>query len=856
MNHAPIPQRAACWLVAMLALLAPLRPTEAASTTAPAARIFPETVILDGAEARQQLLAFKTDSSTNTPAGEIAKAQFVVENAAVATVDQAGNLRPVSDGTTKVRLEGTSSAAPITVTVKNASRHKTPSFHRDILPILTKSSCNTGGCHGALAGKGGFRLSLAGYDPESDHYNLVHDANGRRLEPNDPLLSLILTKSTLALPHKGGRRILPGGEDYRTLATWIVEGTPGPDPTEAALDRIEVTPNETLLRKGDSLRLLVTAHYKDGSSRDVTRWAKFASADESVAKLDDATGRIEVIGNGAGAVTAWFSSRIVIARLIAPQENQLRPETWDREPTNNPIDRAVLAQLKRLKIPPSPTCDDATFLRRAMADTLGTLPTAAEVRAFLSDPAPDKRARLIESLFSRPEFVDYWTYRFSDIFLINGSNLRPNAVKSYYTWLRSKVAQNTPWNQIVREVLVAKGDSLSEGATNFYAVHQDPETMAENVSQAFLGLSINCAKCHNHPLEKWTNDQYYAFANLFARVRAKGWGGDTRSGDGKRTLFINPDGDLIQPRTGKPQPPTPLDAAPLPMDDPQDRRETLANWLTAPDNTYFTRTIANRIWASFFGIGIVNSVDDLRTSNPASNEALLTAIAEHLAARNFDLRELMRLILNSATYQRSSAPVEGNAADQRHFSRYLPRRHMAEILNDAIASITGVPEKFDAIMMNDGSTEKTDFYPLGTRATQLYDASVRSYFLKAFGRNQREITCECERSNQPSLVQALHLSNGNTINDRLSNPTGNLTALLEMFPNNDQLIEQAFLATLSRPPNRAEHATHLAALNEATKQHSTRPGTKLGDQAATARREAAEDMLWALLTSREFLFQH
>ena len=842
MNHATLPQRTASWLVPLIAVISPLSPSQAAS------RIFPETVTLDGAASRQQLLAFKTAPGSATPAAELSQAKFVAENPAIASIDEAGNLRPLSNGSTKVRLENDPSAPPVTVTVRNASRHDTPSFHRDILPILTKSNCNTGGCHGALAGKGGFRLSLAGYDPESDHYNLVHDANGRRLEPNDPLLSLILTKATLALPHKGRRRILPGGDDYRALATWIVEGTPGPNPDEASLDRIEVTPNETLLRKGDSLRLLVTAHYKDGSSRDVTRWAKFASADESVAKIDDATGRIDVIGNGAGAVTAWFSSRIVIARLIAPQENKLQPETWDREPSKNPIDRAVIAHLKRLNIPPSPNCDDTTFLRRAMADTLGTLPTAAEVQSFLADNTPDKRARLIESLFERPEFVDYWTYRFSDIFLINGSSLRPNAVKSYYTWLRSKIAQNTPWNQIVREVLTAKGDSLTEGATNFYAVHQDPETMAENVSQAFLGLSINCAKCHNHPLEKWTNDQYYAFANLFARVRAKGWGGDTRSGDGKRTLFINPEGDLIQPRTGKPQPPTPLDAESLAMDDPRDRRETLADWLTAPNNTYFTRTIANRIWASFFGIGIVNSVDDLRTSNPASNEALLTALADHLAARNFDLRELMRLILNSATYQRSSTPVEGNANDQRHFSRYLPRRHMAEVLNDAITAITGVPEKFDAIVMNDGSTEKTEFYPLGTRATQLYDASVRSYFLKAFGRNQREITCECERSNQPSLVQALHLSNGNTINDRLSNPTGHLTALLEMFPNNDQLVDQAFLATLSRRPTPSEHATHLAALNDASLQPGAKP--------TNARREAAEDMFWALLTSREFLFQH
>ena len=419
---------------------------------------------------------------------------------------------------------------------------------------------------------------------------------------------------------------------------------------------------------------------------------------------------------------------------------------------------------RRVKTP-SPASTDSEFIRRAYLDTIGVLPKPAEVRAFLTNQTADKRGKLIDQLLARPEFIDYWTYRWADMFLISGKKLRPNALKAYYTWLRGEIAKNTPWDQLVRQVVTARGDSFEYGATNFYAVHQEPETMAENVSQAFMSLSINCAKCHNHPLEKWTNDQYYAFANLFARVRVKGWGGDARNGDGRRTLFIAPRGDLLQPRTGKPQPPAPLDSPALA--EGADRRAVLADWLTAPDNPYFTRSIANRVWANFFGQGIVDPVDDLRVSNPASNEPLLNGLAGHLVKNKYDLKSLMRLILTSATYARSSAPLPENIGDTRYHARYYPRRLMAEVLQAAITTVTQVSPKYANITLSDGSTAKTDFYKDGTRALQLFDSAVTSYFLKTFGRNEREITCECERSNKPSMVQVLHLSNGKTLNENL-----------------------------------------------------------------------------------------
>ena len=730
-----------------------------------------------------------------------------------------------------LRGVGTANAAPAEPTV---------SFRHDVMPILSKAGCNSGGCHGALAGKGGFRLSLFGYNPEADHLAITREAQGRRVEPTQPGLSLLLTKPTTTVRHKGGKRLEVDSDDYRTLARWVAQGAPGPLPGEAELRALEIDPGDRTVTVGQTLSLKVRARFGDGRERDVTRWAKFTSTDETVASVDG-TGKVTVLGPGVGAITAWYSSQIVIARLTAPHPGEVPEAVFAESPRSGPIDTLVLDQLKRLRLPPSPPADDATFLRRASLDTLGRLPTPDEVEAFVGDPGPDKHTRLVDRLLAAPEYVDFWAYKWSDVLLVSGARLRPAAVKSYYGWIRSRVADNTPWDRFVRQVVTARGSSVDEGESNFFAIHQDPESMAENVSQAFLSLSINCARCHNHPLEKWTNDQYYQFANLFARVRAKGWGGDPRSGDGRRQVYVESAGDLIQPRTGRPQPPAPLDAPPLEASDPRDRREVLADWLTSPKNPYFARAIANRIWAHFMGVGLVESVDDLRASNPASNERLLAALAEHLVSHRFDLKSLMREILLSQTYRRSSEILPGNREDRRHYARFYPRRLPAEVLSDAIADVTGVRDRFTELTLSDGSTEKTAFYTNSTRSVQLFDSAVNSYFLKTFGRNQREITCECERSNQPSLVQALHLSNGSTVNDKLRSPEGRLSRLLAEGADADRLISEAYRLALSRPPRPEERRSLLRAFAEAG------PGQRLA---------VAEDLFWAMLTGREFLFQH
>ena len=714
------------------------------------------------------------------------------------------------------------------------------SFDIDVMPILSKAGCNGGGCHGALAGKGGFRLSLFGYDSASDHLAITRDARGRRVDLADPGTSLLLTKPTMAVAHKGGKRLEVDGHDYRVLAAWIAAGCPGPNAQEKKLVLIALAPVEAELAPGRSQQFTVTATYSDGGSRDVTRWARFTSTDESVATIDP-TGMVTVVGHGEGAVTAWFSSQIALARVLVPFPHEIPPDVFAGAARANLIDDLVLEQLQKLHLKPSPPCDDPTFLRRAFLDTIGRLPTPDEVHGYLVDSSPGKRERLVDLLLARPEFIDYWTYKWSDVLLVSGSKLRPEAVNAYYQWIRDRVAENTPWDRLVRDVVTAQGSSLENGATNFFAVHQDPETMAENVSQAFMSLSINCAKCHNHPLEKWTNDQYYAFANLFSRVRAKGWGGESRSGNGQRTLFVEARGDLLQPKTGRPQPPAPLDGTPLPLDATGDRREPLARWLTSPENPYFTRSIVNRVWANFFGMGLVESVDDLRATNPASNEKLLAALCRSTVEQGYDLKSLMRLILLSETYRRSSTPLPENHDDRKWFARAYPRRLMAEVLSDAISDATGVRDHYTEIAMNDGSTEKVKGYDDDTRAIQLHDSAVKNYFLKAFGRNARDITCECERSNQPSLVQVLHLSNGSTINDKLSAKAGRVTQILATDPTPQVLVDEAWLRCLSRLPTDAERKPIEEMLT------AVKPEEK---------RELVEDMYWSLLTSREFLFRH
>jgi Protein of unknown function (DUF1553)/Protein of unknown function (DUF1549) len=804
----------------------------------------PSSIALSGKQASANLVIQNVLGTDSKRVGKqrTQDLEFSSTNTDIA-VWKENRLFAVADGKASlvVKLNGVEQLQ-VPVEVTGTGQNSDWQFDAHVQAVLTRAGCNSGACHGALAGKGGFRLSLRGYDSQADHFTITRQDRGRRIEPADPGQSLLLAKPSMLIPHKGGLRLAEESADYRLLAEWIAAGARGPQASDAKLERVEVLPDSIELAREDHQQLIVRAVYSDGRIEDVTQWAKFSSANESVAKVDE-NGNVHVIGNGKGAIVAWFASRIAITSVIAPYENQVQATAYQDFQTENLIDRILLSEWQSLRLAPSPKCDDVTFLRRVYLDTTGALPTTAQVRAFLGDNRRDRRERVIEELLSSEAFVDYWSYKWSDLLLVNSTLLRPEAMVSFYKWIRQNVERNTPWDEFCKQIVLARGETTVNGATNFYAIHQDPESLTENTCQAFMGLSIGCAKCHNHPLEKWTNDQYYSMANLYARVRAKGWGGDSRSGDGKRTLVVLERGDLIQPSKGKPQPPAPLDASPISMDDASDRRVALADWLTSRDNTFFSRSIVNRVWANYLGVGLVEAVDDLRVSNPASSEALLTALAQFTIDNHYDLKALMRLILQSQVYQRSSEALPTNVADNRFYCRYYPRRMMAEVLHDAIATVTGVPSNFTEIEFPGADRNATKDYPEGTRSLELYDSAVANYFLKTFGRHQRRITCDCERSDQPTVIQALHLSNGTTINDKLSDKRSVVSRWIDQNLPLDEVVDEAYLAALSRFPSADERRRLLTLVADADKEN-------------VSRRETYEDLMWGLMTSPEFLFAH
>ncbi len=783
-------------------------------------RLVPGDFTLSGPAARQSLVleSYSGDQASGQLVDGVAISS---SNSQVVTIEDQAAI-PKGNGKATLTASDGSRQASVEVTVTDFDKPFTWSFRNHVESVLSKAGCNSGACHGALAGKKGFKLSLGAFDPAADYFYMTHQARARRVVLSDPGRSLILTKPSGAVPHKGGLRFTVDSPEYRVLADWIAAGAPAPEESDPRLSRLEILPASAVLKPGAKQQLIVRAHFSDGRIEDVTRWAKFTSTNESVAQVG-ANGAVHVVGHGEAAIKAWYLSWNVIGTISVGYENAVPPEAFAQAPKRNFIDELVLAKLKNLNLPPSEPAGDAEFLRRAFVDTIGVLPTVDEARDFLADASADKRDKLIESLLGRSEFVDYWAYKWSDLLLVNSERLKPPAMWAYYHWIRNSVAANTPWDQFARQLVTATGSTLQNGAANFFVLHQDPPELAETVSVAFLGMSINCAKCHNHPLEKWTNDQYYGMANLFARVRAK-----DAPGDGNQIVYTVTSGEWVQPRTGKPQPPRPLDGQALPFDSEADRRAALADWLTAPQNPYFSRAITNRVWANFFGVGLVENVDDLRLTNPPSNVELFDAAARYLVENRYDVKALIRAILQSATYARSSRPSKENADDQRFYSRYYPRRMMAEVLLDSLSQVTGMPSTFGD-------------YPPTWRAMQLPDVNVNSYFLRTFGRPLRAITCECERTGQPSMVQVLHISNGDTINQKLSAKGNRLDQMLSANWTNEQIIDEAYLAALSRPPSDAERAALLAAL-----------GSARGDE----RRAALEDLYWSILSSKEFLFNH
>jgi len=722
-------------------------------------------------------------------------------------------------------------------TTKPASEITAPasgwSFRNHVIPVLTRLGCNSGACHGAAAGKNGFKLTLRGYDPELDYAVLTRQSLGRRVNKIEPAKSLILLKPTMAIGHGGGKRMDTSSLEYKVIVEWIAGGMTPPAESDLRILKLEVSPKAATMAAGSEQPLKVLAHYSDGRAEDVTRWVKYSSADPGIASVDD-DGKVKMQGHGETAISVWYHSQVSFARVANPFPNAISAEVFAKSPRHNFVDDLVIKKLQTLKIAPSEQATDREFIRRAFLDAIGALPTPQEVERFIADNSPDKRARLIDSLLKREEYVDYWTNRWSDLFLVSSAKIGETAMWSFYNWIRESAAANKPWDRMAREIVTATGNTLENGAANYYVMHKEKTELTENFSMAFLGMSITCARCHNHPLEKWTQKQYYQMSNLFARVGMKN---GVRAGDVQ--VYTNPTGEVNHPRLGKPLLPAPLDGEQLALNSAKDRREYLAEWLTSPNNPYFAKSLVNRVWRNFMGRGLVEAVDDMRATNPPSNEELLNALTKDFTDHGFDIKHLIRTIMNSAAYQRSSKPSgpnETNKQDERYYSRYIIKRLPAEAMLDAISQITGVLTEFPG-------------QPAGTRAMQLPDSRVNSYFLTIFGKPPRLATCECERTSEPSVTQALHVINGDTINQKLRAPGGIVDSFVKLGVSDEMTINHLYLAALSRPPRNDEVNHLLEVMNESREAKNSR-------DAQAARRQAIEDLVWAVLTSKEFLFNH
>ncbi|MFN8007825.1 MAG: DUF1549 and DUF1553 domain-containing protein [Terriglobia bacterium] len=814
-------------------------PAPAASETATAnasfvvqkIQIYPETISLSGQRARQQIVVQAYDHDGYSE-DITSKARLVSEQPSVFRTE-ANLVVPVSSGTAQLKAEFAGFTATAKVTTQKIEEPPAWDFRSQVIPVFTKSGCNMGACHGAAAGKTGFKLTLRGFDPDADYLVITRESEGRRVSPQEPGRSLILLKATLSVPHGGGSRFGVDSPEYQIISQWISEGTRPPRPSDRRIQKIDIQPALSKLHSGARQQLIVNAYFNDGSVEDVTRWTRYETTNSSTAVVDE-RGGVELKGNGEASITAMMLSKVAVATVVVPYPNKVDPALFSQAPRNNFIDELVLQKLALLNIEPSGPSSDSEFIRRVSLDATGTLPKMDRVKQFLADPDPAKRQKLIDRLLNSEAYVDYWAYKWSDLLLLSDNKainqnkkLNPSAVRWFYDWIRESVAQNKPWDQMVRELLVSTGSSRELGALNFYQLHKDPIGLTENTTVAFMGLRLTCARCHNHPLEKWTQVDYFKMANLFARVRQK-----SSDVPGEIVVYDDSAGDLPHPRLNRALPPAPLDGKEISFDSSRERREALAAWLTSPENVSFSRTIVNRVWANYMGRGLANPVDDIRSTNPPSNEPLMNALVKDFVEHGYDVKHLAATIMNSATYQRTWKSNPNNLNDDRYGSHYLAKRLSAEVILDAVSQVTRVPTEFPG-------------YPPGTRALQLPDTSVASYFLDIFGRPQRAATCECERDSQPNLRQALHVINGETMNQKLASPESLVSTAVEKNIPNSAFVEQLYLAAFSRYPGDNEKTSVLKLMNESVKAEDP-----------ASRRQVLEDFTWAVLTSKEFIFNH
>ena len=704
-----------------------------------------------------------------------------------------------------------------------------PSFMRDVLPVLSKAGCNAGACHAKPDGQNGFKLTVFSFDPKADYRNITQDARGRRIFPAAPTESLLLLKATDTIPHEGGERFTKDSDAYRTIEQWIRSGMAFRAEGEPTLQRLAVEPATHLYHKSDTQQLRVQARYSDGSTRDVTALAGFSSNDKEIARVTD-DGQVSIgKTSGQAVIVARFMGLVGDSQIEVAADHLLPESQYASLPVNNFIDELAYAQFKRLGLFPSDTCTDAEFLRRASLDTIGALPAAEEARAFLADTDPAKRDKLIDRLLAHPFYADYWANKWADL-------LRPNSdrvgIKSTYLldqWLRECFRENMPYDQFVRAIVTTEGNTHRFGPAVIYRDRREPVDATTMFSELFLGVRLDCAKCHHHPNEKWGQEDFYRFAAFFGSIQHEGAGISTPISAGNETFYFEPGNTVKHPITGELMEPRPPDGDGFKVAANENPRQALADWMTDPKNPFFAKAVSNRIWAAFFGRGIVDPVDDFRISNPASNPALLDALGQEVIRVKFNLKDFMRTILHSHLYQLSAVPNEFNKADARNYSRSYRRRLQAETLADALDDITGVPSEYPGM-------------PPRSRAMQAWSYKIESPTMDAFSRPNSSSDCPCERDTKPSIVQALHLMNSQLLEEKLASkdPSARVQRLAESQLKPEEIVNDLYLACYSRQPADEELkiATAPFAVDGAT------------------RRSAIEDVLWSLLNSAEFVFNH
>jgi len=779
-------------------------------------QVDPPQINLSTAQDRQ-LLSVQAAFADGITRDVGAQASFVVANPALLRRD-GQTVYPVADGQTELKVEFGGQAVSIPVKVERAAEARAISFKLDVMPIFMKTNCNTGSCHGAARGKDGFRLSLFGFDPDGDYHRILREMPGRRIDASVPEASLMVEKSVGAVPHTGGKRFERQSELCDTLIAWIAAGCPQDPATVATCTGIELYPKSGVLDgEGATQQVSVRATYSDGTDRDVTSLALFLSNNDNSAGVSP-EGVIKAANRGEAFIMARFSTFTVGSHFVVLPKGLM----WEDKPlaVRNYVDEFVNQKLKQLRMDPSGRCSDEEFIRRVYVDLVGLLPSEEEYVAFMASAEPDKRDKLIDELIGRKEFTEIWVSKWAEWLMMRSNNaVTYKSILLYYSWLSEQISNNVPLDQMVRSILGASGGTFKNPPANFYQLEQDRLKVAENVAQVFMGMRTQCAQCHNHPFDRWTQDDYYSFAAFFSQIGRKG-GEDYR----ELIVFNSGGGEVNHPVNGRVMPPVFLGGGPADTAG-KDRRVVLADWLASPKNPYFAQNFANRVWHHFFGIGIIEQIDDIRISNPAANAPLLAELSKRLTESNYDFKGLVRDICRSEAYQRSTQTNPSNELDERNFARQTLRRIKAESMLDIISTVTNTKDKFRGL-------------PVGSRATQIADGATTDYFLTTFGRATRETACSCEVKMEPTLSQALHLLNGETTNAKIQQ--GGLIAQWQTAGvTPPQIVEKLYIRCFSRKPTAEEQAALAPLFAE-------------GQDV----KRSLDDTFWALLNSREFLFNH